>query len=384
MRKWPITPLKGHVTEVSIRKGSTPAEILSVTNTTGFVRSLDVFDKQVFSEDVSNYKLVRRDDLAYNPSRINVGSVARCDFPEGGAVSPMYVVVRCQSSLLPQFLLYFLKSGVGLQHIAHRGVGAVRFVLRFRDLEQIELPLPPIPEQERIVRILSEAEAIRGIRAEADRRQRQMLPSLLDQVLAADLTSAHNRTPLLHLVDANRGISYGVVQRGEDVDDGTPLVRIGDFSQDVLDPQDMVRVAPAISAQYARTVLQGGEIIVSIRGTVGRVAIVPPSAAGWNVAREVAVVPLLPQISRRLVYAYLLSADAQHFMFGETRGAAQSGINLEDLRKLPIPKLSPEFLERFETASDRLDTMAAAQADSRRRLNDLFQSLLNEAARGEL
>jgi hypothetical protein len=71
MSKWPIIPLKGHIVEVSNRKGATEAEMLSVTNTGGFVRSLDVFDKQVYSQDASTYKLVQYNDLAYNPSRIN-------------------------------------------------------------------------------------------------------------------------------------------------------------------------------------------------------------------------------------------------------------------------------------------------------------------------
>ena len=131
MSRWPVKSLKGHISEVSVRKGDMPAEVLSVTNTEGFVRSLEVFDKQVFSQDTGNYKLVRFNDLAYNPSRINVGSVARCHLPDGGAVSPMYVVVRCHDSLLPQFLLHFLKSDIGRQHIVHRCVGAVRFQLRF-------------------------------------------------------------------------------------------------------------------------------------------------------------------------------------------------------------------------------------------------------------
>ncbi len=170
MSKWPVAPLRGHILEVTIRKGQKPAEILSVTNTNGFVRSLEVFDKQVFSQDTSNYKLVRQNDLAYNPSRINVGSIARCQFPEGGAVSPMYIVVRCKQTLLAQFLLYFLKSDVGLQNIVHRSVGAVRFMLRFSDLEQIELPLPPISEQDRLVKMLDEADKLRKLRARADER----------------------------------------------------------------------------------------------------------------------------------------------------------------------------------------------------------------------
>ena len=67
MSHWPTTPLKEHIAEVSIRKGETPAEVLSVTNTGGFVPSLDVFEKQVFSRNASNYKLVRFNDLGLHP-----------------------------------------------------------------------------------------------------------------------------------------------------------------------------------------------------------------------------------------------------------------------------------------------------------------------------
>ncbi|HUV69528.1 MAG TPA: restriction endonuclease subunit S, partial [Terracidiphilus sp.] len=190
MSAWPITPLKGHIAEVSMRKGEAPAEIFSVTNTVGFVRSLDVFDKQVFSQDARNYKLVRFNDLAYNPSRINVGSVAICHFPEGGAVSPMYVVVRCRDSLLPQLLLYFLKSGIGRQQIAHRCVGAVRFMLRFGDLEQMELPLPPVSEQPRIVRILDDADALRRLRAESDERTNRLTEALFGEMFGSPASTA--------------------------------------------------------------------------------------------------------------------------------------------------------------------------------------------------
>jgi type I restriction enzyme S subunit len=386
MSKRPATSLREHIFEISIRKGETPAEILSVTNRDGFVRSLDVFDKQIFSQDASNYKLVRFDDLAYNPSRINVGSVARCQFREGGAVSPMYTVVRCRETLLPQFLLYFLKSNIGLQHIAHRCVGAVRFMLRFADLEQIELPIPPPADQERIVRILDEVESLLNIRARINQRRLQILPSLLDATVAGDPSFETNRVgkPLVSLVEPLRGISYGVVQRGDDVSDGVPLIRIGDFADNILDPKEIVRVAPDISARYLRTVLKGGEILVSIRGTVGRAAIVPTWAAGWNVAREVAVVPLLPGVSRQMVHAYLLSEQAQHFMLGQVRGAAQSGINLEDLRKLPIPELSAESIERFESISNDIDQIGSAQFACRTRLEDLFQSLAQNAFEGTL
>src|ERR1022692_2546200 len=89
------------------------ATIFSVTNDRGFVRSLELFDKQVFSANTGNYKKVAFQELAYNPSRINVGSIAMLREKSGGAVSPMYVIVHCNKGLLPLYLLYFLKSEAG-------------------------------------------------------------------------------------------------------------------------------------------------------------------------------------------------------------------------------------------------------------------------------
>ena len=67
------------------------ADVLSITNDFGFVQSRQKFDRQVFSQDTSNYKVVRRGDIAYNPARLNVGSTGILTDPEIGIVSPIYV-----------------------------------------------------------------------------------------------------------------------------------------------------------------------------------------------------------------------------------------------------------------------------------------------------
>jgi type I restriction enzyme S subunit len=100
--RWPTKPLGEFAEERTDRLRGDSATIYSVTNENGFVRSLDLFDKQVFSAGTGNYKRVGFHDLAYNPSRINVGSVALCEDEDGGAVSPMYVVVRIKPRLLPR------------------------------------------------------------------------------------------------------------------------------------------------------------------------------------------------------------------------------------------------------------------------------------------
>src|SRR5688572_14905599 len=170
--------LGNFVQEIKQRIGTEKKTVYSVTNNRGFVPSSEVFDKQVFSADISNYKLVAHNDLAYNPSRINVGSVAICPDENGGAVSPMYIIVRCKKEILPQYLLYFLRSEKGESEINHRAEGAVRFQFKFKDLQSTPIYLPTLNEQERIVSLLDEAEQVRKLRDQASKHMKEFVPAL--------------------------------------------------------------------------------------------------------------------------------------------------------------------------------------------------------------
>lgn len=131
--------------------------VYSVTNSRGFTPSTEYFSKEVFSDDLKAYRVVRRGMIAYNPSRINVGSVALQDKLPEVVVSPLYVVFAVdEDKLLPEYLLAFLKSGPGLAQIAFRSTGTVRNNLRFETLCQLEMKLPPIEAQRKRVGLLSE------------------------------------------------------------------------------------------------------------------------------------------------------------------------------------------------------------------------------------
>ena len=98
-----------------------------------------------------------------------------------------------------------------------------------------------------------------------------------------------NRAPLRSLVRGG-GISYGIVQPGEHDPDGVPVVRVGDLAGGKLDGvAPVLRVTRSIEERFAKTRLTGGEVLVSVVGSVGTCALVPPSHAGWNVARAIAV-----------------------------------------------------------------------------------------------
>lgn len=156
MSKWPIKKLDKHIIESKERYGSEKLngiQVLSVTNDQGFVFS----DKRT-SENVSNYKIIKNGYFAYNPYRINVGSLAFAGDEYSGIVSPAYVVFSCAKDLDPEYLWKYLKSDVGLFHIRQSGKGSVRSSLSFERLQQIEIPFPPLSEQKRIMKRINDIE----------------------------------------------------------------------------------------------------------------------------------------------------------------------------------------------------------------------------------
>lgn len=142
--------------EVSTRnRGQQVKRVLSVTNSAGFVLAEDQFAHRVASADLSNYKIVRRGQYAYNPSRINVGSIARLDVWEDGALSPMYVVFQLRDGLDSDFFGHWLRSAEARQRITLAAQGSVRETVSFDDLGSILIPVPTIDRQQVISRVLN-------------------------------------------------------------------------------------------------------------------------------------------------------------------------------------------------------------------------------------
>ncbi len=127
--------------------------IWSVSNRFGFISTEEYFDKKITSSDISKYKLVKPGYFAYNPSRINVGSIAVNETTLIGAVSPMYVVFSIIDDQLidGKFLFLIFKSSLFNDEVNRLAQGAVRTQLRFSDLSRIQIPVPPLEVQQEIV-----------------------------------------------------------------------------------------------------------------------------------------------------------------------------------------------------------------------------------------
>lgn len=145
--------------EVSTRNNGTAIDlVLSVTNNRGFVLPVDQFERRVASSDLSNYKIVTCGQYAYNPSRINVGSIARLDGWDKGVLSPMYVVFELnEKKVNSDYFLHWLESYEAKEHISNSAQGSVREIVSFTDFGAISFPLPLLEKQIAIVSILNKA-----------------------------------------------------------------------------------------------------------------------------------------------------------------------------------------------------------------------------------
>lgn len=153
---------------------------------------------------------------------------------------------------------------------------------------------------------------------------------------------AWDAIPLDDLTEEETPITYGVVKPGAEGD--VPFVRGGDIAGGRVLLDQLRTIDRDVSQQYRRTLLRGGEILVSLVGNPGQIAVAPPSLAGANIARQVGLVRLKPGVDARFVSYFLQSRDGQTALGAQSLGSVQQVINLRDLKtvKVPLPPLAEQ------------------------------------------
>lgn len=160
---------------------------------------------------------------------------------------------------------------------------------------------------------------------------------ILSEIGLIDLPDDWTIVRIENLLCSDRGISVGVMYPGDHDPSGTPLIKAGDLASNSINPNPEFRITPDKHFEYRRTELAGGELLISLVGDVGRCALVPPSMAGWNAARAVAVLRFQSQTDAAFVRACLMSPPFQHLMRAWSTTTVQATLNLKEIRQIPLP-----------------------------------------------
>ncbi len=205
---------------------------------------------------------------------------------------------------------------------------------------------------------------------------------------AKDLPCEWEIAELRDICSPGRPITYGILKPGPELDEGIPYIRVADFPGNKLKIEGIKKTSPEIDMQFRRARLCTGDLLLSIRGSVGRLIKIPAELESANITQDTARLSISPLMSTDYVYWALLAESTQRRMKNATRGVAVRGINIGDVRAIQIPlptkEEQTEIVRRVEQLfafTDRLeDKIKTAQA----RVNQLTQSILAKAFRGEL
>jgi type I restriction enzyme, S subunit len=178
--------------------------------------------------------------------------------------------------------------------------------------------------------------------------------------------------PLESLLVTPRDLTYGVVQPGAHESDGVPIARVSDIRDGRIDLSNPLRIAANVESSYARSRIEGGELLVTLVGTVGECAVAPDVMRGWNVARAVAVARIRPDVGARWVRRSISERDAVARILSRVNTTVQTTLNLADLRQVPVVLPPKSARDAIGQIADALDD----KIESNRRLVDLLPRLI--------
>ena len=153
----------------------------------------------------------------------------------------------------------------------------------------------------------------------------------------------------------NRKIGYGIVQPGQSVPDGVPVIKVNNLISGLKSPSELDTTARENEAKYSRTRLHGGELIVSVVGTIGKTAIVPKSFAGCNLERATALIDIEDELMSKWVKYYFDSPCEQSYIEQNLNTTVQPTLNIKSLVEMPIPIRDTTEMEKNVLLLSALD-----------------------------
>lgn len=313
------------------KNDSTVSQVYVVSNTLGIVRSEEYHDNEIHSEDTSNYTIIRPGMFAYNPSRLNIGSLGLLKYNEPGLVSPMYVVFDVDRNVIDtDYLLYNLKSSYVRTKIDSLKEEGARFRFDFKRWDWIEIPVPPIDIQHEIVRILDKFNE---------------LTATLENELSARIEQyEYYRHKLLSF------------------DDDTPMIPLSEVAIRICSGKNKNRTEDGAYPVYGSTGIisysdtyayDWPQILVARVGA--NAGFVHLAEGKYDVSDNTLIVDVNSNYSLKYVYYLLQKLNLNQY----AKGGGQPLITAGDLKKLSIPMPTRSVQEKIVEMLDTFDALCS-------------------------
>lgn len=343
--------LGDYIQEYSVKnKDDENISVYSVTNTKGFCK--DYFGKEVASKDKTTYKIVPYGYFAYNPSRINVGSVDWQRKEKKVIVSPLYNVFSVSPNLERQYLYYYLKSDFVLQRIKAVATGSVRDNLKLSMLYEFPIELPKLENQRKIVKILDKVSDVIEKKEQELEQLETLVKSRFVELFGNPISNSYGlpEATLPELGEFGRGVSKHRPRNDPRLLDGEyPLIQTGDIANTDL-------YITLYNSTYSELGLQQskmwnkGTLCITIAANIAKTAILgfdacfPDSVVGFNANERT-----------NNIFIHYWFSFFQSILESQAPESAQKNINLKILSELKVIVPKKEKQDEFVEFINQLD-----------------------------
>jgi type I restriction enzyme S subunit len=381
MKRWPTKPL-GELSEIVMGQAPPGNESNFDGKGTPFVKAGEFGESRPIIREWTTkpLKFAKSSDVLVcvvgaTCGKLNLG--ADC------AIGRSVAAVRPNPSLLNQGFLYAFLQGWTLR-LRSGSQGSAQGVITRDMLGSIPMPVPPLTEQERIVKLLDEADELRKLRAQADRRTAEFIPALFHEIFG---DANFPDKSLGEIADVVSGVAKGR-RFNEQKSVNVPYVRVANVQDGYLDLSEL-KIIEAFPREIEELSLKRGDVLMTEGGDfnkLGRGAMLEhdlPNCIHQNHVFRVRCNQemLLPHYFAK----FLLTQTARHYFLRCAKKTSNlASINMTQLRALPVPVPPLPLQKEFAQRVMEIRELEASQAASRLRLEELFQSLLHRAFNGEL
>lgn len=399
--EWEVSEIGKYIENISKKnKDLNIQHVVSVTKYNGIVDSLEYFDKQVFSKDISNYKIIKKDEFAYSTIHLNEGAIGYLKHCENAVLSPMYTVFKVRNDLVNNYFLYnLLKSNKYINIYEMLGEGSVdrRSSIPFNKFKEIKVAMPPIEEQEKISSILSTVdEQIDNVDALIEKNKelkKGLMQTLLTKGIGhtkfkkteiGEIPEEWEVSNLTNIVDIKGRVGWKGYTKKDLVEFG-PLA-IGAMhinSNNKLDLSEPVYLSKEKYEESPEIMVSKGDIILAQRGSLGKVVLIEKEIGEATINPSMVLIKNI-KINSRYLYYFLCSEYIQKVIFKETSQTSIPMISQEQIGKFKI--IIPTIKEQEKIASilSEVDKKIEEYENKKQKLEKLKKGLMQQLLTGKI
>jgi len=372
--------------------------VYSISNIHGFILSDEYFNKRVYSKKLNMYKIVETNDFAYNPARINVGSIGLFNNKKAGLVSPVYTVFRIKNKncLSPEFLFLLLKTKkyTNLIRDISSSRGSIRKILSFIDLKDFQIMLPAISEQKKIIYVLESIQEVVIIQKKLVELVKELKKTIIKKIFSEGLKKEEQKETEIGMIPRSWKINKleDLIEKIEqkdpsfDPEKNIKYIDVSSISNNVFRIVENKSFLGKNAPSRARKVIKTNDIIfATVRPYLKRIAIVPELYNNEYCSTAFCVIRCnKSKLNPFFLFYYVTTNKFVSKVSSNQRGTGYPAVIDKDIliQMIPFPSLEEqkEIVEILQTIDQKIEI----EQKKKELYEELFRSVLDKLMSGEI